>query len=49
MDEVILTLKIRCKKENAGEARDSMQEFVDDFMDETISVQEGEIEEAPAE
>ena len=45
-DEVILTLKLRVKKDSVEEVREQIEDFINDFLDETVAKKEGEVEES---
>jgi hypothetical protein len=47
-EEVIITLKLRVKKSSADEVKGQLDDWITDFLDESVAKQEGEIEETPA-
>lgn len=43
-DEVIVVLKLRVRRDAVDEVKDQIDEFTNDFLDESIAKQEGDIE-----
>ena len=48
-EDVILTLKIKVKRSHSDEVKNELAMFVEDFLDEEIGKQEGDIEESEVE